>query len=139
MLIDIPSLGIILPLEFLEIGRDIACKVVVAGLKKPFHCIFVAFTHYGKQHLLDVVGILKGLIMVLERLIHPGYLLRLCFEYFPNLAGTLQVTVIGNLSCLCNDATQILKILHDFLPGNILAEISQLSQERLPIHITQLG
>ena len=121
MLIDIPSLGIILPLEFLEIGRDIACKVVVAGLKKPFHCIFVAFTHYGKQHLLAVVIQIGDAVVQHEKM------------------TASHVTVIGNLSCLCNDATQILKILHDFLPGNILAEISQLSQERLPIHITQLG
>ena len=138
MLVDIPSLSVILSLQFLDVGRDISRKVIATCLKEFFHCIFIAFSHHGKQQFLDVTGILKGFIVVFEGLIQLGNLLGLSLEYSTNLAGTFQVAVIGGFSCLRNDASQILVILCYFLLGDACSKFPQFSQKRLPVHFSEL-
>ena len=138
MLVDIPSLSVILSLEFLDVGRDITSKVIVTCLEELFHCIFIAFTYHGKQQFLDVTGILIGFIVVFEGLIQLGNLLGLSLEYGTNPAGTFQVAVIGGFSCLRNDASQVLVILSDFLLGDACSKFPQFSQKRLPVLFSEL-
>ena len=113
MLVDIPSLSVILSLEFLDVGRDITSKVIVTCLEELFHCIFIAFTYHGKQQFLDVTGILIGFIVVFEGLIQLGNLLGLSLEYGTNPAGT-------------------------FLLGDACSKFPQFSQKRLPVLFSEL-